>query len=56
MDEETTALDETDAPLEVMEAVADDEDTLTEEDVVLAETDTSDDEAKEEVMVAVALY
>jgi len=55
LDDEATALDETDAP-PVIEAVVDDEDTPIEEDVVLAEADTSDDEAEEEVMVAVALY
>lgn len=40
----------------MIEAVTDDEVTSVEEDVVLAGADRSDDEAEDEVIVAVMLY
>lgn len=56
MDDETIALDESDALDEAIDAVADDEDAPAEEDVMLAEVGAADEEAEDEVMVAVTLY
>lgn len=56
MDDETIELDESDALDEVIDVVADDEVAPAEEDVMLADVGAADEEAEDEVMVAVTLY